>query len=100
MLGAGERMAGNELDMLWQVRRHRVDDRMLGRADIGHHCAGFQHRGDLGRHSTAGSDGNADDDKIGIARGLGRTFRNAVAEPQFDCPCAGLRRTGVSDNLS
>ena len=35
MLGAGDRMGGDEMNARRQMRRHLADDRALDRADVG-----------------------------------------------------------------
>jgi hypothetical protein len=68
MLGAGDRVAGDEMDAFGHMRGNVAHDRPLGGADIGQDRALFQMRADLLGDRAAGADGDRQDDEIRALR--------------------------------
>ncbi len=84
MLGAGDGVAGNEVDALRYMRPDDAHHMRLDRTDIGEDGAGLERRGNAGRQRVIGADGGAEDDEIGIAHGLGGVER--VDVPEIEAP--------------
>ena len=95
MLGAGERVSGNEERMMRHVRQHGVDDGALDGPDIGDRRSGPERRGDVPHHVLHGSDGNAEDHEIGFGHGFGRGVED-LAESEPAGFVARLGRSGVA----
>lgn len=81
-----QRMSGNEMHIVWHMRRHLRDDRGLGGTDIGNDRAGFQMRCDLLRDTFRCADRDRNDDEIGILHGLRRRDGVIRTERQFFRP--------------
>ena len=87
MLGAGDRMGGDEMHARRQMRGHVAHDRALDRADIGNDGARLEMRRDLLGDLAAGADRNADDDEIGAGDRRGVGLDHLVGEPKLgDAP--------------
>ena len=70
MLGAGDRVGGNEMHALGQMRGHVAQDRAFDRAHVGNRRAGLEMRANLLGHRAAHADRDADDDQIGALNGF------------------------------
>jgi len=84
MLGAGDGMAGDEMDAFGQVGADVADRRLLDRADIADDRAGFERRGNPLGDIRIGAERRADHDQIGADRCRGRIGLDCVdeSEPQ------------------
>ena len=71
VLGAGEGMAGDEVDARRNVWPDGGDNGALDRADVGDGGAGGEDRGDLGGDRAHGTHRDAEDDEVGAGGGLG-----------------------------
>ena len=100
MFGAGDRMRRHEMHAIRQMRRHVPHHRALDRADIGDDGAGLQMGRDFLRHRSAGADGNAEDDEIGVFHGLRIGLHYAVDNAELLHPRAGFRRARGGDDLA
>ena len=99
MLGAGDGMRGNEMHGRRQMRRHVPDDRALDRADVGDDRARREMSADLLGDRTAGADGNAEDDEVGVLDRFGVGLDHGIDDAEFADPCAGLLRARRGDDL-
>jgi hypothetical protein len=81
LLGAGNRVAGNEMRMRRDMRRHLADHRGFGRADIGYNRARLEVAADFHGHGPGRADRNRHDHQIRIANQFG--IRGVIAVPQF-----------------
>ena len=72
LLGASNRMPGDEVDAFRHMRRDIAHGGGLDRADVRDDRAFLQLRADGLRDGLVGSDGRAQDDEIGAAHGIGR----------------------------
>ncbi len=83
VFGAGDGMAGNEMNAGGDVRRHVAHHRGLDRADVGDGRAWLEMRADFFRYRAAGADRNADDDQIGVRNRVRAGVHDRVGEAQF-----------------
>ena len=98
ILGAGDRMRRDQMHALRDMRRHVLEHRALDRADVGDDRAGLERAGDLGRDRPARADRNADDDEVGVLRGLGVGLDHLIRDAEFDdAPARRLRARGRDD---
>ncbi len=93
MLGAGDRMAGDEMHALGHVRGHVAQHRALDRADVGQDGARLQARRHRLGERAAGADGRAEDHEVGVARRLRRRRIDGVDQAQPQRGVARLRRS-------
>ena len=78
LLGAGDRMSADKVNIVGHVRRHGFDDPGLDRPDIGDDRTGLQMRADFGSHLAACPDRHTDNHQIRIAHCIGRRLMNRV----------------------
>ena len=109
MLGAGQRVAGDEVHALGQLRPHRRDHRGLDRAHVADRGAGRKVRRDLGGDRAHGAHRHAEDDEIGaLDRRGGAVGDLGEAEPRRLRPGLGgagiagdaHRRAGAADGVA
>ena len=100
MLGAGDRMAGNEMHALGQMRAHLAHDRALDGPDIGHDRPWAKRGRHLLRQLPAYADGRAQHDEIGIVRRLRRRRIDGIRQPQPQRRIAGLCRLRMAGNAA
>ena len=84
VLGAGDRMRRDQMHALRDMRRHVLEHLALDRADVGDDRAGLERRRDLGRDRPARADRNADDDEVGVLRGLGVGLDHLIRDAELD----------------
>ena len=82
MLGAGNRMAGNEADALRYMRANDLDHMFLDRADIGQDRALFEMRTNRGSQRAIGAHGGAEDDEIGVSYGIPNGLRISIGSEE------------------
>ena len=83
MFGAGDRMAGNEMDPAGNMRPHRANDVALDRTHIGDGRAGFEVRTDLARDRTTGADRHAYDHEIGVGHRGGGAIDDLIGKSKL-----------------
>ena len=83
MFGAGDRMAGNEMDPAGNVRPHCANDVAFDRTYIGDGRAGFEVRTDLSGDRTAGADWHADNHEIGIGHRDGSAIDDLIGKSEL-----------------
>ena len=87
MLGAGDRMPGNEMDAGGNVRRHFAHHRGFDRPDVRYDGACSQMWADFPRHDAADTHRDADDHEIGARRRSGVRPDDLIGEAEFaDAP--------------
>jgi hypothetical protein len=100
MLGAGDGMGRNEMNVIRQMRCHLANDRGLDRTDIGHDRAGLEERRDLLRDRSASADRNAEDHEVGVRNRFRVGFQHAVDDAEFGHPRAGFFRARGGDDFA
>lgn len=100
MLGAGQRMAGNEMHAFRQMRRYRLHHGRLDRADIGDRRAGLQMRRDLRRDIGHGTHRHRQNHQICAFDRLGRRLADPIHKPDLQSHRPRLGRAGMADDLS
>ena len=69
---------------LRNVRRHVFQDLAFDRADVRHDRAGLERARNLCRDRPAGADRDADDDEVGVLRGLGVGLDHLIRDAELD----------------
>ena len=80
--------AGHEMRGRRQMRRHVPDDRALDRADVGDDRARRKMSADLLGDRTAGADGNAEDDEVGVLDRFGIGLDHGIDDAELSDPRA------------
>ena len=96
VLGAGDRMRRDQMHALRDVRRHVFQDLAFDRADVRHDRAGLERARNLCRDRPAGADRNADDDEVGVLRGLGVGLDHLIRDAELDHAAARRSRRAVA----
>ena len=100
MLGAGDGMRGNEMHVGGRCGAMSAHDGALDRADVGDDRARREMRRDLLRHRTAGADGNAEDDEVGVLDRLRIGRDHGIDDAEFLHPRARLLGARGGDDLA
>ena len=96
LLGAGHRVAGDEMHTFREVRGDVAHDRRLDRADIGDGGAGALMRARCRRDVAAGANRHAEDDEIGVVDRRGLVSMTLSARPSSTRLRARRRRAAVA----
>jgi hypothetical protein len=83
MLGAGDRVARDEMHVIRHQGPKVAQHRLLHRAHIGEDAARLQVGGDRLPHLGIGANRHADECQVGVFRGLARVGMNGLAELQL-----------------
>ena len=100
LLGAGERVGGDEMHAFGDMRGHGIDHGALDRADIAHCGAGGEHGADFGGHGGHCAHGDAEHHQIGAFTGFGGAVADAVAKADVAGRLAGGLRAGIARHFA
>ena len=100
LFGTRDRVAGDEMDAVRNMRAHLADDRSLCRADVRQNCAGFQRRGNPFRNRFVRSHRHTQNDEIRPVDRLAGVHAISVAEPELLRAGKGCLRTGGDNDLT
>ena len=100
MFGPGERVAGDEMNALGQMRANLRDHIGLDRAYVCYGCTRCEMRRDLGGNCAHDAHRHAEHHQISARHGFGGTVANTVAQPDFTRRGAGFIAAGIAGHFT